>query len=284
MKRFRVVRKKLGHQMLHWTIALFLLTVSLIGCEKNQETRQLELVWEDEFMGTQLDTTKWSFQLGDGCPALCGWGNNELQWYQKENVSLQDGLLSITAKADTVENKHYTSARIRSIGKGDWTYGRFEIRAKMPIGQGMWPAIWMLPTDSTIYGVWAASGEIDIMEYVGHLPNEIFGTIHYGGTWPRNTYTSKKYMISDSTFHDSFHVFSIEWEPDEIRWYVDETLYAKQTKWYSENGDFPAPFDQDFHMILNLAVGGNLPGNPDETTSFPQTMLVDYVRVFKFSI
>ncbi len=240
-----------------------------------------ELVWADEFDGTEVDQTKWSFQTGDGCPNLCGWGNNELEWYQAENATVADGFLTITAREEQAGGKNYTSARMRTINQGDWTYGRFEVRAKMPIGKGIWPALWMLPTDPSIYGTWAASGEIDIMEYVGDEPDEVFGTIHFGAPWPGNQSSSSPYTLQQGTFHDDFHVFAVEWERGAIRWYVDDELYATKTSWSSTGGPFPAPFDVDFHLLLNVAVGGNLPGNPDASTVFPQTMVVDYVRVFE---
>ncbi len=238
------------------------------------------LVWSDEFDGTTLDASKWSIQTGNGCPDLCGWGNNELQWYQEDNLVVENGLLVITAREEQVGENTFTSSRIRTKDKGDWTYGRFEVRARLPIGQGLWPAIWMLPTDE-VYGPWAASGEIDIMELVGDVPDEIFGTLHYGDTFPGNTFSGNPFELRHSTFADDFYTFAIEWEEGVIRWYINNTLYATQTEWYSEGVEFPAPFDQRFHVLLNVAVGGNLPGNPDETTVFPQRMEVDYVRVYE---
>lgn len=239
------------------------------------------LVWADEFDGDVLDTSKWSVQVGDGCDIdLCGWGNNELQWYQGDNVEVAEGLLTITARVEQAGGRNFTSARIRTLDKGDWTYGRFEIRARLPRGQGMWPAIWMLPSDNA-YGTWAASGEIDIMELVGHQPATVHGTLHYGGEFPANTSSGDSYRLDSGTFSDGFHTFAMEWEAGEIRWYVDGRHYQTQTDWYSEGGDFPAPFDRDFHLILNIAVGGNWPGPPDLTTPFPQSMDVDWIRVYE---
>jgi beta-glucanase (GH16 family) len=169
---------------------------------------------------------------------------------------------------------------MRTLNNGDWLYGRLDIRAKLPFGRGIWPAIWMLPTNN-IYGGWAASGEIDIVELLGQEPNVIYGTIHYGGSWPKNVHSGDSYKLSEGNFSDEFHIFSLQWEPGEIRWYVDGEHYQTQTKWTTENGVFPAPFDQSFHLILNVAVGGNWPGAPDETTTFPQRMMVDYVRVYE---
>ena len=239
------------------------------------------LVWSDEFNGTSLDTSKWSYQIGDGCDInLCGWGNNELQWYQADNVRVADGVLTITARRESANGRNFTSARIRTLDRGDWRYGRFEIRAQLLQGQGLWPAIWMLPSDPA-YGGWAASGEIDIMELVGHQPARVHGTLHYGGEAPANEYSGDWYQLSSGTFADDFHVFALEWEEGEIRWYVDGVHYQTQTEWYSTGGPYPAPFDRRFHLIMNVAVGGNWPGNPDLSTPFPQAMEVDWVRVYR---
>lgn len=246
-----------------------------------------ELVWSDEFDGNDLDTfSKWSYQLGDGSSEglPSGWGNAELQWYTDQNTTVADGLLTITAQRESVEpGFQYTSSRIRTKYRAEWTYGRMEMRAKFPVGKGFWPAFWMLPTDQTIYGTWAASGEIDIVEYLGSEPETIFGTIHYGGAWPNNQHSGEEYTLPTGTFADDFHVFAIEWEPNEIRWYVDDVHYATQTEWSSTGGPYPAPFDVDFHLLLNLAVGGNLPGAPDSETQFPAEYVIDYVRVYKES-
>jgi beta-glucanase (GH16 family) len=213
-----------------------------------------------------------------GLPA--GWGNNERQYYQAENVTIADGFLTITAKEETVAGNNYTSARMRTLGLGEWTYGRIELRAKLPIGQGLWPAFWMLPSDLR-YGGWAASGEIDIMEYLGNEPTKAYGTIHYGARWPNSSSSQSGFELPSGNFHDDFHVFAIEWERGEIRWYVDDIHFGTKTEWFSTDGPFPAPFDVDFHLLLNLAVGGNWPGSPDSTTSFPQELVADYVRVYQ---
>lgn len=240
------------------------------------------LVWADEFDGTEVDPAKWTFQLGDGAEVGLpgGWGNNEEQWYRAENATVAGGLLTITAREESFGNADYTSARMRSLGKGDWTFGRFEMRAKMPIGQGLWPAFWMLPSAS-VYGGWAASGEIDIVEYLGNEPDRVLGTIHYGGSFPANVFAGADYFLPADTFNDDFHIFAIEWEFGEIRWYVDGNLYSTRNGWYSTGGSYPAPFDEDFHLLLNLAVGGNLPGSPNASTQFPQELVVDYIRVYQ---
>ncbi|WP_159437705.1 glycoside hydrolase family 16 protein [Ferrimonas marina] len=241
------------------------------------------LVWSEEFEGSTLDESKWSYQLGDGCDInLCGWGNNELQHYRADNVTVADGLLTITALPSDEPDVPYTSGRIRSLNKADFRYGRIEARIKLPAGQGLWPAFWMLPTDEQ-YGGWAASGEIDIMEAVNLTAaggNAVHGTLHYGGSWPENQYTGKEYSPPDSVV-EQFHVYRVDWQPGEIRWYVDDVLYQTQTQWHSGNGPYPAPFDQRFHLLLNLAVGGNWPGAPDDATEFPAQMQVDYVRVYQ---
>lgn len=237
-----------------------------------------KLVWSDEFEGTTVDLAKWSYQTGDGCDInLCQWGNNELQWYAPDNIQVSNGTLKITAKQQTIQNRNYTSGRIRTINKADIKYGRIEARMKMPIGKGIWPAFWMLPTDN-VYGVWPQSGEIDIMEYLGHEPANVLGTLHFGNPWPNNSNTSKTFTLSQGRFNEDFHTFALEWSENDIKWYVDGYLYSTKTK--ADLGSLRWPFDQKFHFLLNMAVGGNLPGNPNSSTVFPQTFEVDYVRVY----
>lgn len=270
-----------------------LLTIFFVGCSKNENPVDgksnkvtipalagWNLVWNDEFDDSAIDKTKWEHEVNGH-----GGGNNELQYYTNrvENSFIENGCLIIKAVKESYTGpdgqRNYTSARLVSKNKGDWKYGRFDIKAKMPYGQGIWPAIWMMPTDA-VYGGWAASGEIDIMEYLGHEQNKVHGTLHYGGSWPNNTHTGDSYTLESGSFADDFHVFTLEWQEGEIRWYVDGALYQTQTQWNTTAAPFPAPFDQKFFMILNLAVGGNWPGNPDNSTVFPQQMAVDYVRVY----
>jgi beta-glucanase (GH16 family) len=270
--------------MMHlpWAVVL-LVAAALAVLVTDVRAQDWELVWSDEFEGDTLDTSKWSYQYGTGTSeGLTGWGNNELQYYtdRPENVFVQDGKLHIVARQERFGNRDYTSARIRSINQGDWTYGRFEIRAKLPEGRGLWPAIWMMPTES-VYGTWAASGEIDIMELVGHEPDVVHGTLHYGGRWPNNVHTGASYRMRDGKFSDDFNTFTLLWREGEMRWFVNGQLYQNQLNWSTEGHPFPAPFDEKFHMILNVAVGGNWPGSPDHTTQFPQEMVVDYVRVYQ---
>jgi beta-glucanase (GH16 family) len=237
------------------------------------------LAWSDEFDGTAVDTNKWEFMLGDGSAyGIPGWGNNERQFYRANNATVSNGALTITAREEAVGGLDYTSARLRTLNKGDWTYGRIEMRAKLPVGQGMWPAFWMLSSVPD-YGGWAASGEIDIMESIGSNPEQIFGTLHYGGEFPANVSSGSGTFLPAATAQD-WHEYAIEWQLGEIRWYVDDQLYATQNNWYSTAAPFPAPFDVNFHVLLNLAVGGNFPGDPDGTTVFPQEYIIDYVRVY----
>ncbi len=239
------------------------------------------LVWSDEFDGTSLDTSNWEYMIGAG-----GWGNNELQYYtsRQENVSVSGGYLHIVARQESYGGADYTSARIRSINKRDFLYGRMEARIKLPSTTGIWPAFWMMPTDS-VYGGWAASGEIDIMEST-NIATTVHGTIHYGGNWPNNVNSGGSH--SDGTdYSQDFHVYTLEWEQDVMRWYVDGIHYNTETSstWYSDNapGNSRAPFDQYFHFLLNVAVGGNWPGYPDGSSVFPQEMSVDWVRVYNTS-
>lgn len=246
-----------------------------------QQNSDWKLVWSDEFDGSALDYSKWEPEVN-----AFGGGNNELQIYtdRRENVRVEDGHLVLEARRDNYgiagTVREYSSGRIRSKHRGDWKYGKFEIRAKLPTGQGIWSAIWMLPTEEK-YGTWASSGEIDIMEFKGQEPEVVWGTLHYGKQWPGNKHTGDTYKLERGNFTDDFHTFALEWEEGEIRWYVDGKLVQTQTKWDSNGGQFPAPFDQEFHILLNLAVGGGFLGNPDATTKFPREMHVDFVRVYQ---
>jgi beta-glucanase (GH16 family) len=237
------------------------------------------LVWSDDFDGPALNAANWSFDIGDGCPNLCGWGNNELQYYTNsaENLFFQDGKMIIQAKKESYGGKNYTSAKIKTDGKRPFKFGRIDIRAILPEGKGLWPAFWLLP-QSSVYGGWPRSGEIDLMEYLGHEPAKVYGTAHYG-PGPGSTNTSRNYTLSLGGFQQEYHVFSIEWKLDQIKWYVDGNLYSTLNK--SDLGTLTYPFNESFYVIINLAVGGNWPGAPDAYTSFPQYLVVDYIRVFQ---
>lgn len=238
------------------------------------------LVWEDNFNDENLDLNNWEYELGNGCPNLCGWGNNELQDYtdSPDNVEVQNGTLRITARQAQGQTPEFTSARIRTKGLAAFRSGRIEARIKMPVGQGLWPAFWMLPEDYS-YGGWPLSGEIDITEVLGQTAGETHGTIHYGAKWPMNQWQGNSLNLGGTALHDEFHVYSVEWKQDTIRWFIDEQLYS--IKIDDNLGTFPWRFDKEFHIILNVAIGGNWPGYPDNSTVFPQQMLVDYVRVYQ---
>lgn len=276
-----------------WLVFLVLLSTQLFANEK------WNLTWKDEFDGNKLDSSKWDYIIGNGFWAngtwVAGWGNNEKEYYtdSEENVKVKDGKLIITAKNDSFQGEaaggkqtfNYTSGKIVTQGKFSQKYGRVEFRAKLPKGKGLWPAIWMLPEED-VYGGWAASGEIDIIEGWGSDTSKIAGTLHYGGTWPANVHTGKDYHFKngDAT---QWHEYALEWLPGEIRWYVDGELYQVQNNWYSKNKNeaveytYPAPFDQPFYLIMNLAVGGWFDGDPDGSTKFPETLEVDYIRVYE---
>jgi beta-glucanase (GH16 family) len=244
----------------------------------------LTLVWSDEFDATQLDPEVWFFESGDGSQyGIPGWGNNELQWYLENSAELRDGMLVITARQESAGGKNYTSARINTRDRFAFRYGRIEARIRFPEGQGIWPAFWMLPQDD-VYGTWAASGEIDIVEAVnlgGTGGNSVFGTIHYGGEFPANQSSSNNYLVPTSATTE-FHTYALEWDSavPEMRWYVDDVLFSTQNSWSSTGAPYPAPFNENFYILLNVAVGGNFPGAPNSSTVFPVEMEVDYVRVY----
>ena len=294
-------------------------TVSLVS-------EQWQLIWQDEFNDNNIDLNKWSFEVN-----CFGGGNDEQQCYtdRENNAFVEQGILKIVALKENftgpvahdddanynpknTRTLPYTSARLRSKNKGDWTFGRFEIRAKLPQGQGTWPAIWMLPTDWA-YGGWAGSGEIDIMEAVNlktqsdengatsrQEESRIHGTLHYGRAWPDNVYSGKEFHLPVGINPaDGFHEYAVEWQDGEIRWYVDDIHFATQreTGWYSQymnddalliNGEGSAPFDQKFHLLLNFAVGGNWSAMVNDKgiddSVFPQSLEIDYVRVYECSV
>src|SRR5690349_11403801 len=204
-----------------------------------------KLVWSDEFDGKDIDRTKWDFDLGNGFfnydanVWIAGWGNNELQYYTREsdNAFVKDGMLHIRAIKESLHGFGYTSARLKTR-KRDGSelfskkYGKFEFRAKLPTGKGIWPAIWMLP-QAEKFGGWAASGEIDILEVKGHEPNKVLGTLHFGSSWPANAEASKTYILPDKGTVADFHVYGLEWEPGVMRWSVDGKVYSTQSFWWS---------------------------------------------------
>ena len=287
-----------------------------------------KLVWSDEFNGSAIDKSKWDFDVGTGYWLAMpnpwggfrtkGWGNDELQCYtdRPENAYVKDGMLHIRALKERYQGSSYTSARLKTRKNRDKTslfskkYGRFEFRAKLAVGQGLWPALWLMPQEEK-YGPWAASGEIDVLESKGQDPTKVYGTLVYGGRYPKQTWVGKEYVLPNSGSSADFHIYSLEWEPGEFRWYVDDKHYATQDFWWScgkttairktdergrayvysvEGADpakeadlnpWPAPFDQPFYIIMNLSVGGKFVGDPNSSTVFPQEMMVDYVRVYE---
>lgn len=230
------------------------------------------LVWSDEFDGETLNPSNWLFDKGAG-----GWGNNELQFYtnRPENARIEAGVLVIEARKEEYLAWEYTSARIKTHYLHAWTYGRIEARMQLPAGgKGVWPAFWMLG-ENIATARWPNCGEIDIMENIGN-PTMVYGSVHGPGYSGGNAIT--KPFVSSQPLSDDFHIYAVEWEPDEIRWYVDDQLYHMLRR-DQVPGEWV--FDHPFFLILNLAIGGNWPGYPDETTVFPQQLRVDYVRVYQ---
>ncbi len=233
------------------------------------------LNWSDEFEGNEINTENWTHEFG-----ASGWGNQESQYYtdRPDNSFVQDGRLVIEAKRENFDGAPYTSARMITKEKQTFTFGRVDIRATLPEGQGIWPALWMLGSNISTIG-WPACGEIDIMELVGHEPDIVHGTGHWGeqGQVPSDRRGGDYKLPRGEKFSDQFHVFSIIWEPGQIEWYVDDNKYFT-LRTSDVNGNYP--FDNEFFFIFNIAVGGQWPGYPDATTQFPQRMIVDYIRVF----
>jgi len=303
-------------------LQLLLVCVFSVSVSKAETAAKWRMVWSDEFDGAGLDLSKWSYE--DDC---WGGGNEERQCYTKreENVAVEDGELIITAikkktrgfantrsaregevnlapgtKRFQRVRRPFSSGRIITRGKGDWKYGRIEARIKLPTGQGLWPAFWMLPTEYA-YGGWAASGEIDIMEAInlgmtcevcaGGREDRVHGTLHFGGEWPKNEYSGNSIHLPSPV--DGFHTYRVDWSAGRMDWYVDDVHFSTKThdQWNTNNikGDpgFDAPFDQPFHVILNLAVGGRWPEGENDVgffaSDFPKQMRVDYVRVYECS-
>ncbi|MGA2429766.1 MAG: glycoside hydrolase family 16 protein [Candidatus Acidiferrum sp.] len=269
--------------------------IFLTAAQQPASTKNYTLVWHDEFdgpNGSLPDPAKWTYDLGGG-----GWGNQELESYtnRAENARIENGNLVITARKENYEGsdqvtREYTSARLKTQGHFSQAYGRFEARIKIPAGQGMWPAFWMLGDNITSAG-WPKCGEIDIMENIGREPGTIHGSLHGPlTTGSASDLTAGANLTSGKEFAADFHLYAVEWDPGTVRFYVDSTLYATFTPdsagASSAGSDSAAAragswvFDHPFYLILNVAVGGGWPGVPDATTTFPQTMLVDYVRVY----
>jgi beta-glucanase (GH16 family) len=284
----RVVSSKRWKPLRSASLLVLIAGMLLLVLNARAQAQTWTLVWSDEFngpAGAGVDTGKWTAETGGG-----GWGNQELEYYTNttQNASLDGaGNLVIKAIKETLPRKYrcwygqcqYTSARLITKNKFSQAYGRFEARLKIPYGQGLWPAFWMLGSNIDTVN-WPNCGEIDIMENIGKEPSIVHGTIHGPGYSGANGIGAAYTLSGGQRFADGFHVFAVEWQPNVIRWYVDGILYQTRTP-----SDLPAGtnwvFDHSFFMILNVAVGGGWPGNPDATTIFPQTMLVDYVRVYQ---
>ena len=268
-------------------LAALAVTAALLLVPTPAAAQEWTLVWSDEFdgpKGSAVDKQKWKLEVGGA-----GWGNNERQFYRKKKSAFHDGEGSLVIEAAKTKRKQnlscwygrcqYTSARLITKGKFEVTYGRVEARLKVPAGQGIWPAFWMLGNDIDTAG-WPRCGEIDVMEHIGREPTTAYGTIHGPGYSGAAGLSSSYELPNGARFADDFHVFAVEWEPNEIRWYVDGTHYGTK-----KPADLPAAgtwvYDHPFFLLLNVAVGGNWPGDPDATTQFPQRMLVDYVRVYQ---
>ncbi|MFQ7156910.1 MAG: family 16 glycosylhydrolase [Merdimonas faecis] len=242
-----------------------------------------ELKWEDQFEGSSLNRDDWNVELHDP-----GWVNNELQAYvdSEENIYIKDGKLVLkpVEKEEEGGGVSYTSGRVNTQNKHDFKYGLFEARVKVPEGQGFLPAFWMMPTNENLYGQWPRCGEIDIMEVLGHKTDTCYGTIHYGNP---HSESQGSHTLTEGSFSEEYHVFDVEWEPGRISWYVDRRLIHTENDWYSATEGqgkitYPAPFDQPFYIILNLAVGGNWPGNPDSDTDIENAAYyIDYVKVYQ---
>ncbi len=241
-----------------------------------------DLLWHDEFESSELDESIWNYE-----PHEPGWTNEELQEYttSEDNVFLRDGKLVLKAiKSEKDGADYYTSGKITSQNKKDFMYGKVVARAKVPEGQGLWPAIWMMPQDEGYYGQWPKCGEIDIMEVLGHATETAYGTIHYGEPHAEQ---QGVYTLDSGTFADDFHEYSVEWEPGEMRFYIDGDHYFTVNDWFTavegeDEKEYPAPFNQPFFVQMNLAVGGVWPGDPDETTDFDKAEFeIDYVRVYQ---
>jgi len=266
-------------------VIFWIATSLFMGCsvQNDEVEKYTRLVWQDEFdVDGSVNPELWSYDIGTGLEVFGqpGWGNNELQYYtdRSENIKVEGGMLHITARKESFEGSGYTSAKIHTKGNFETMFGRFEARIQLPFGQGIWPAFWLLGDDSNGTVIWPQIGEIDIMEYRGQEPTIIHGSVHGPGYSAGNAIT-KRFQLTGSRFDTKFHIFAIEWGPDFIDFFVDEVLYNRITP--ADTGNNEWVFSSNtFYIILNVAVGGTFVGLPDNSTPFPQTMLVDYIRVY----
>ena len=239
----------------------------------NDDAGGLSMIWHDEFDGDILDPNFWNFEIGTGSN---GWGNNESQYYRTDNTLVINGNLIIEARKENYMGSQYTSSRLTTKNKFEFKYGRVDIRAKLPFGQGIWPALWMLGSNISSAG-WPACGETDIMELIGHQPGTVYGTAHWSDAGGQHAQFGSNTSLSSGIFNDDFHIFSIIWDDKKIEWLLDDQPYNT----LDITPDGLSEFHQDFFFIFNVAVGGNWPGYPNASTTFPQQMVVDYIRVFQ---
>ena len=269
-------------------LLLIFIALAFMQCEPRKTTKETisdqpyELVWADEFDKDGLpNQEKWSYSVGDGCPNLCGWGNDEKQYYTEnrlENARVENGNLIIETRKESFGESKYSSAKLISKGKGDFKYGKIEARAKLPSGRGIWPAIWMIPSKNK-YGKWPKSGEIDIMEYVGFNPDSIHGTVHTEA-YNHMHGTQKGGALLGNDYESEFHVYGIEWTAESIDFLVDGKKYFQFKNESDSSSEWP--FDQEFYLILNTAVGGFWGGREGiDDSIFPQQLIIDYVRVYQ---
>jgi len=252
---------------LNYLLSITIILLSTISCQQ-----QKKLIWAENFDNDILNENVWNFELGNGCPDLCGWGNNERQIYTKSNHRIEDGKLIITAsKKDSL----YTSTRITTAAKKEFQYGYIETRARLPVGKGIWPAFWMLGANIKEVA-WPTCGEIDILEYVGREPHEVFTSLHTKASYG-NTINTKKTKFKN--IEDGFHLYAVDWTKDKMDFYVDDKLvYTFSPK---DRTIETWPFNQPFYFILNVAIGGNFGGPEVDDTIFPQEYVIDYIKVYK---
>lgn len=257
---------------------------------------QQKLIWEDDFKDALLDRNRWNYRYGnwitdqDGNPIVQGWGNNEQQFYtdSPSNIYVKDSLLNIILRKETSPQQFgqiydYTSAKIDTKNKFSFRYGNVKIRAKLPLGSGLWPAVWMLPEED-LYGAWAASGEIDIMEAKGRLSQNIYGTLHYGGVTPNKTQQEYEYQYPSNTSINDFHVYELDWKEGNIRWLIDDKEYASTDTWssFSPSIIYPAPFDQRFYLIINMAIGGWFDQSHIVDLQIHEAVMqIDYIKIYQ---
>ena len=264
------------------------ITIPIEGYNAATNYAGYSLVWSDEFETEQLDTDKWGFHLGTGCPNLCGWGNNEEQYFTDkiENIYQKEGNLIITAQDETIGGKSYSSSRIHTDNIFEFKYGRIDIRAGMPSAPGTWTALFMLNKNYTINNpgaYWPSGGEIDIMEYLGENHNDILGTGHYGTDFPNNHRFNSVHFgaLNNQPFNKVYYVYSIIWEENKITWLVNDQEYHTMTPSTTSSNGQPYPFNDEFYFVFALSVGGNLPSVNPITEDFPDSLIIDYVRVYQ---